>query len=87
MPLVVTDVHSTEKITHTGSNSIKCTIRFYIPLYHACSKPVAWKGAHCCGYGPNTGRLIKNPMMMMMMIVLQQYFSDFKLMKHCVEFC
>ena len=32
---------------------------------NACSKPVAWKGAHCCGYGPYT--LIKNPMMMMMM--------------------
>ena len=32
-----------------------------------CSKPVAWKGAHCCGYGPYTCMLIKNPMMMMMM--------------------
>ena len=20
-------------------------------ICHACSKPVAWKGAHCCGYG------------------------------------
>ena len=28
--------------------------------------PVAWKGVHCCGYGPCTCRLIKNPMMMMM---------------------
>ena len=25
----------------------------------ACSKPVAWKGAHCCGYGPYTCMLIK----------------------------
>ena len=28
--------------------------------------PVALKGAHCCGYGPYTCTLIKNPMMMMM---------------------
>ena len=35
-------------------------------ICHACSKPVAWKGAHCCGYGPYTCTLIKNPMMMMM---------------------
>ena len=27
------------------------------------SKPVAWKGAHCCGYGPYTCTLIKNLMM------------------------
>ena len=33
-----------------------------------CSKPVAWKGTHCCGYGPCTCMLIKNPMMMVMMI-------------------
>ena len=31
------------------------------------SKPVAWKGAHCCGYGRYTCTLIKNLMMMMMM--------------------
>ena len=36
-------------------------------ICQACSKPVAWKGAHCCGYGPCTCTLIKNPMMMMMM--------------------
>ena len=35
-------------------------------ICHACSKPVAWKGAHCCGYGPCTCTLIKKPMMMMM---------------------
>ena len=34
-------------------------------ICHACSKPVAWKGAHCCGYGPYTCTLIKNLMMMM----------------------
>ena len=28
----------------------------------------AWKGAHCCGYGPCTCTLIKNLMMMMMMM-------------------
>ena len=33
---------------------------------HVCSKPVAWKGAHCCGYGPCTCMLLKNLMMMMM---------------------
>ena len=30
---------------------------------------VAWKGAHCCGYGPYTCILIKNLMMMMMMTI------------------
>ena len=35
-------------------------------ICHACSKPVTWKGAHCCGYCPCTCTLIKNPMMMMM---------------------
>ena len=29
-----------------------------------CSKPVTWNGAQCCGYGPYTCTLIKNPMMM-----------------------
>ena len=38
-------------------------------ICHACSKPVAWKGAHWCGYGPNTCTLIKNMMMMMMMMM------------------
>ena len=28
----------------------------------------AWKGAHCCGYGPYTCMLIKNMMMMMMIL-------------------
>ena len=31
------------------------------------AKRVAWKGAHCCRYGPYPCTLIKNPMMMMMM--------------------
>ena len=35
-----------------------------VEICHACSKPVAWKGAYCCGYGPCTNTLIKNPMMM-----------------------
>ena len=39
-------------------------------ICHACSKPVAWKGAHCCGYGPCTCTLIKNLMMMMMMMMM-----------------
>ena len=39
-------------------------------ICHACSKPVAWKGAHCCGYGPYTCTLIKNPMMMMMHVLI-----------------
>ena len=39
-------------------------------ICHACSKPVAWKGAHCCGYGPCTCTLIKNPMMMMITVIL-----------------
>ena len=33
-------------------------------ICHPCSKPVAWKGAQCCGYGPYSCTLIKNPMMM-----------------------
>ena len=36
----------------------------------ACSKPVAWKAAHCCGYGPYNCTLIKNPMLMMMMMTM-----------------
>ena len=28
------------------------TWRSGVRICHACSKPVAWKGAHCCGYGP-----------------------------------
>ena len=35
-------------------------------ICYACSKPVTWKGAHCCGYCPCTCTLIKNLMMMMM---------------------
>ena len=34
------------------------------------AKPVTWKGAHCCGYGPCTCMLIKNMMMMMMMMMI-----------------
>ena len=30
---------------------------------------VPGRGAHCCGYGPYTCTLIKNPMMMMMMMI------------------
>ena len=44
------------------------TLEIWCEICHACSKPVAWKGAHCCGYGPCTCTLINNPMMMMMMI-------------------
>ena len=40
-------------------------LEIWCEICHACSKPVAWKGAHCCGYGPFTCTLIKNPMMMM----------------------
>ena len=34
-------------------------------ICHACNKPVAWKGAHCYGFGPYICTLIKNPLMMM----------------------
>ena len=37
-------------------------------ICHACSKPVAWKGALCCGQSPYTCTLIKNPMVMMMTV-------------------
>ena len=43
------------------------TPEVWCDICHACSKPVALKGGHCCGYGPYTCTLIKNPMMMMMM--------------------
>ena len=36
----------------------------HLEICHVCSKPVAWKGVRCCGYGPYTCTLIKNPMMM-----------------------
>ena len=45
-------------------------------ICHACSKPVAWKGAHCCGYGPYTCTLIKNPMMMIMMLTLPPFVNS-----------
>ena len=50
------------KVSAIDPHDIWCEIS------HACSKPVAWKGAHCCGYGPCTCMLIKNLMMMMMMM-------------------
>ena len=43
-------------------------------ICHACSKPVAWKGAHCCGYCPCTCTLIKNLMMMMMMMMMMMSY-------------
>ena len=43
-----------------------------------CSKPVAWKGAHCCGYGPYTCTLIKN-LMRMMMICAHTFASNWQL--------
>ena len=26
-------------------------LEIWCEICHACSKPVAWKGIHCCGYG------------------------------------
>ena len=28
------------------------TLEIWCEICHACSKPVTWKGAHCCGYFP-----------------------------------
>ena len=46
-----------------------------------CSKPVAWKGVHCCGYDPYTCMLIKNPMMMIMTPYSVIKFRKYKLGK------
>ena len=35
------------------------------------------RGAHCCGYGPCTCTLIKNPMLLMMMMMLLLHYSIF----------
>ena len=40
-------------------------------IYHACSKPVTWKGTHCT--------LIKKPMMMMMRRIYVFWFCIHKL--------
>ena len=38
-------------------------MEIWCEICHACSKPVTWMGAHCCGYCPCTCMLIKNLMM------------------------
>ena len=34
-------------------------LEIWCKICYACSKPVTWKGAHCCGYCPCTCTLIK----------------------------
>ena len=45
------------------------TCEIWCELCYACSKPVTWKGAHCCGYCPCTCTLITLMMMMMNTVV------------------
>ena len=34
-------------------------LEIWCQICHVCSKPVIWKGVHCCGYCPSTCMLIK----------------------------
>ena len=49
-------------------------------ICHAYSKPVAWKGAHCCGYGPCNCMLIKKEMMMMLVVDILIILSMVRIM-------
>ena len=54
----------------SGVPSWQKYVEIWCEIYHVCSKPAIWKGAHWCGWCLCTCTLIKNLIMIMMIWVL-----------------